>query len=40
MLKDKICLFTLNVTMVMINESIPFKKAQNTQTKSPEEANT
>lgn len=34
MLKDKICLFTLNATMVMINESIPFKKAQNIQTKT------
>lgn len=29
MLKDRICLPTLNTTVVMINESIAFKKAQN-----------
>lgn len=39
MIKDRICLFTLNATVVMINESIAFKKAQNKQTKNPEEAN-
>lgn len=37
--KDRICLPTLNATAVMINESIAFKKAQNKQTKNPEEAN-
>lgn len=39
MLKDRICLLTLNTTVVVTNESIAFKKAQNKQTKSPEEAN-
>lgn len=39
MLKDRICLLTLNTTVVVTNESIAFKKAQNKQTKNPEEAN-
>lgn len=39
MLKDRISLFTLNAMMVMINESIAFKKDQNKEKKKPEETN-
>lgn len=33
MLKDRISLFTLNAMVVMINESIAFKKDQNKEKK-------